>query len=59
MNKTVIILSMLFVLSSGIASAQYPDWQHSGTIFILTTPEGADLPATARETDFPLLLRLN
>jgi len=59
MNKTVIILSMLFVLSSGIASAQYPDWQHSGTIYILTTPEGADLPATARETDFPLLLRLN
>ncbi len=50
---------------AGIASAAgtAPDamkaWKCSGDIYIITTPEGADLPATARESDFPLLLRLN
>ena len=41
------------------ASAQYPGWQHSGSIFLLTTPEGADLPASAAEEGFPLLVRLH
>jgi len=41
------------------ALAQYPDWRHSGSLYILTTPEGADLPATASENDFPLLVRLS
>jgi hypothetical protein len=41
------------------AYAQYPAWQHQGSCFVLTTPEGADLPATATEQNFPLLLRLN
>jgi len=41
------------------ASAQYSGWQHEGSIFILTTPEGANLPATASEDGFPLLVRLN
>ena len=41
------------------ANAQYPDWQHSGSMFILTTPEGANLPASAVVKDFPLLVRLN
>jgi hypothetical protein len=41
------------------ASAQYPGWQHSGSIYLLTTPEGADLPATASEENFPALVRLN
>jgi hypothetical protein len=27
------------------AFAQYPGWQHSGSLYILTTPEGANLPA--------------
>ena len=40
------------------ASAQYGDWRHTGSIWVLTTPEGADLPASASETDFPVLLRL-
>jgi len=48
------------VLSVGsIASAQYADWRHSGSIYILTTPEGADLPASASVKDFPLLVRLH
>ena len=41
------------------AAAQYGDWKHSGSMYIITTPEGANLPATALEKDFPLLIRLN
>jgi len=40
-------------------SAQYAGWQHSGSVYLLTTPEGADLPASASENDFPVLVRLN
>ena len=40
-------------------SAQYPGWQHSGSVYLLTTPEGANLPASASENDFPVLVRLN
>jgi len=40
------------------ASAQYDAWKHSGSIYILTTPEGANLPAAAAVKDFPLLVRL-
>ena len=41
------------------ALAQYQGWQHSGALNILTTPEGANLPATASEENFPLLVRLD
>ena len=37
----------------------YEAWKHSGSFFILTSPEGADLPASAAVEDFPLLVRLN
>ena len=33
--------------------------KHSGSIYIITTPEGANLPATGLEKNFPLLVRLN
>ncbi len=41
------------------APAQYAGWQHSGSLYILTTPEGADLPASASEEGFPLLVQLD
>jgi hypothetical protein len=41
------------------AAAQYPGWLRSGSIYILTAPAGADLPASAAEQDFPLLVRLH
>ena len=44
---------------AGSAAAQYTDWQHSGSVFIVTTPEGAHLPASASVRDFPLLVRLH
>ena len=37
----------------------YENWAHAGSLFILTTPEGANIPAGATETNFPLLVRLN
>ncbi len=46
-------------ISGGAAFAQYPGWQHSGSIFVLTTPDGAGLPAAAVVEGFPLLVRLN
>ncbi len=39
--------------------AQYPGWQHQGPLSILTTPEGANLPPSASEENFPLLIRMN
>ena len=40
-------------------SKVYEAWKHSGSIFVLTTPEGADLPASASLDGFPLLVRLD
>ncbi len=37
----------------------YSDWKYSGSLFILTTPDGADLPESASLENFPLLVRLN
>ena len=53
-----LVASLLTLWATG-AAAQYPGWQHSGSMFILTTPEGADLPAAAEVKDFPVLVRLN
>lgn len=39
--------------------AQFAGWNHSGSIFILTTPDGADLPADESVEQFPLLVRLH
>ncbi len=52
-----LVASLLTLWATG-AAAQYPGWQHSGSMFILTTPEGANLPAAAIVKDFPLLVRL-
>ncbi|MDB5341380.1 MAG: putative protein of unknown function acetylesterase, partial [Planctomycetaceae bacterium] len=38
---------------------KYQDWAHSGSIWLLTTPEGANLPAGAAIEQFPLLVRLH
>ena len=53
--------SCIFVLLALLqsVSAQFTGWRHSGSLCILTTPDGADLPASASEEGFPLLVRLN
>jgi Concanavalin A-like lectin/glucanases superfamily/Domain of unknown function (DUF2341)/Carbohydrate esterase, sialic acid-specific acetylesterase/Glucose-regulated metallo-peptidase M90 len=38
--------------------ASLSDWKHSGSMWLLTTPEGADLPAEAAVDGFPVLVRL-
>jgi len=60
MKRSMILLaSALFVGFAPLGFAAYAGWQHAGSIYLLTTPEGANLPATAAETDFPVLLRLH
>ncbi|VTT97620.1 Uncharacterized protein OS=Pirellula staleyi (strain ATCC 27377 / DSM 6068 / ICPB 4128) GN=Psta_4257 PE=4 SV=1: DUF2341: Laminin_G_3: DUF303 [Gemmataceae bacterium] len=44
---------------AGPVRADYPGWKHSGSVFVLTTPEGANLPAAASVEGFPLLVRLD
>jgi hypothetical protein len=57
-----IILAVKVVSSAAIAAERTDalnGWKHSGTLAILTTPDGAALPAAAVEQGFPLLVRLN
>ena len=59
--SSVLAISSLLLATYLTAPAfgQYTDWKHSGSIFILTTPDGANLPATAIEVNFPVLVRLH
>jgi hypothetical protein len=57
-KKMLLDMVMLLVLLE-TAPAQYPGWKHSGSVYLLTTPEGANLPASASEDGFPLLVRLH
>ncbi len=50
--------AMLLAMPASLL-AQYPGWQHAGSFHVLTTPEGANLPATATAENFPLLVRLD
>lgn len=40
-------------------SAAYRDWRHSGEMWLITTPAGANLPEGLVVQDFPLLIRLH
>jgi hypothetical protein len=37
----------------------YRNWKYSGSMYILTTPDGADLHVSASVKDFPVLVRLD
>ena len=41
------------------APADYTDWKYSGSMWLLTTPDGANLPANALIEGFPVLMRLH
>lgn len=43
---------------SPASGGPYYGWQHRGEITLLTTPEGANLPASASVENFPVLVRL-
>ena len=40
-------------------ASPYELWPYSGSLFILTTPDGANIATGSAETDFPLLVRFN
>lgn len=66
--KPRLISLLLSALAAGLfplaAIAQekavpYAGWANAGTLTILTTPDGANLPAAASVDEFPLLVRLH
>ncbi|MEM7015297.1 MAG: hypothetical protein AAF585_27890, partial [Verrucomicrobiota bacterium] len=57
-RKLLSCIVLIFAVALADAKAQYGDWKHSGSIYIITTQEGANLSATALEENFPLLVRL-
>ena len=67
MARFIFIFFIMFsLMRSGSAEdapvqgkSPYSDWSHAGSLYILTTPEGANVPAGASEDGFPLLVRLN
>jgi hypothetical protein len=59
MTKQAQLALLAFLALLQTSFAQYQGWQHAGAFYVLTTPEGANLPATASEEGFPLLLRLD
>ena len=53
---------ILFLFFPGFLSqalAQYGDWKHVGSMYLVTDSAGADLPASAVLKNFPVLVRLN
>jgi hypothetical protein len=59
MTKALVLAAAGFWSLLAPALAQYDTWQHRGSLWIITTPEGADLPARCSEAGFPLLVRLD
>jgi hypothetical protein len=54
-----LLVAMFLTVATLPGIAQESAWLHSASLYILTTPDGADLPPTAREEHFPLLVRLD
>ena len=57
--KYSITLALLLTSITAIqAYGAEPGWKHSGSVFLITTAEGANLPASAVVRDFPVLVTL-
>lgn len=59
MTRQLAGITLALVAFLQTAAAQYPGWQHAGSLFLLTTPDGANLPAAATVESFPVLVRLD
>jgi hypothetical protein len=59
MKPILTLLAALWFVPLAEAQESLQKWKHSGTLAILTTPDGANLPASARVEGFPLLVRLS
>jgi hypothetical protein len=56
----ITVIAMLCLsLASPAANTPLPGWKHTGVMAVLTTPNGANLPAGAVVECFPLLVRLH
>jgi hypothetical protein len=61
-RTSIFAFLLLLAASPGIADERkesFQDWKHSGIFVLRTTPDGANLPASAVITDFPVLVRLH
>ncbi len=62
-----VLAALLLIDGRGLAakeptspkSASFQNWKHSGSMWLLTSPDGADLPGPALVEGFPLLVRLD
>ena len=57
MNKIFIFISIVF--SQVSHSADFTSWKYKGDFSIITTAQGANLPADVKELNVPVLIRLN
>ena len=55
----VISLTSAAAEMQSAASGMYRDWKHSGSVFLLTTPDGATCPPAQSVEEFPVLVRLH
>ncbi len=39
------LVALLLSVTAVFAAAPYEGWQHTGSIYLLTTPDGANFPA--------------
>ncbi len=55
------LLSLNLLRKEVVAQDRFPtaEWKHSGSLWLLTTAEGAALPAGSQVEQFPLLIRLH
>jgi hypothetical protein len=58
-KMSLALAATLILARAGHAADDYAGWKQTGSVYILTTPEGADMPATAVVEQFPLLVRLH
>src|SRR4051812_13189306 len=58
-KSSLALVAVLHLSFAGRSTAAYAGWKHAGSVFVLTTRDGADLPAAASVVNFPLLVRLH
>lgn len=68
MKHCAALVCLVFLAGTNLVSADestkndnagLQDWKHSGSIWLLTTPDGANLPSDAKVEQFPVLVPLH
>ena len=57
LSLAVFVLGTLLPVTHALG--QFDGWSHTGSIFLLTTPESANLPESASEENVPVLIHLH